>query len=888
MFCRIFYKDTVMFRHLFFSISLASVCMLWTGCNNEKHFINDSDYRLKVENDFAEKQAILKNGNLFDIFSKEMTSEEKEALQFLYAYMPLSDIADNSGEFFLNNIRLSFKIREASSWGKNIPEDIFRHFVLPIRVNNENLDNSREYFQKELWPRVKHLSMQDAVLETNHWCHEKATYTPSDSRTSSPLATIKTAYGRCGEESTLLVAALRAIGIPARQVYTPRWAHTDDNHAWVEAWVDGKWSFLGACEPEPVLNLGWFNSPASRGMLMHTKVFGSYNGKEEKMIQTANYTEINIIGNYADKSSLTVTVKDGNGNAIEGANVEFKLYNYAEFFTVYKQKSNEHGQVSLSAGLGDMLVYASYGDKFGIRKVSFGKEKTVDIVLKHSVNEAYCENMDIVPPAENANLPSVSEEQRNENTIRLHQEDSIRNAYVATFPDKDIISKFAKENNLKCEEIEGFIVKSRGNYAEIMKFLSNSTQNHMCRKAIYLLKTITDKDLRDTPCSVLEDHLYNTPEEASTEYVLCPRVANELLTPYRSFLQKEIPERMKTEFTSNPQTLVKWCSDSITIRNDLNKGTSPTSPIGTWKCRVVDTQSREIFFVAAARSLNIQAWKDAVTGNIYYIDNGNTYQADFEISTTSKTPEGTLRATYKPIPRLDDPKYYTHFTISKYENGSFKLLNYPENATWSSLLKNGVKIEEGYYMLVTGSRLANGSVMSNVSFFTVEKDKETKIELKMRDNAEEIRVIGNFNSELKYTDAVTKTETSILSTTGRGYFVVGILGTGQEPTNHALRDIEIKKEEFEKWGRKMILLFPDEKSYRKFSPTDFPNLPYNIVYGIDTDNEVRNEISQNMKLSNGGNLPIFIIGDTFNRVVFQIDGYTIGTGEQLIKTINGL
>lgn len=191
-------------------------------------------------------------------------------------------------------------------------------------------------------------------------------------------------------------------------------------------------------------------------------------------------------------------------------------------------------------------------------------------------------------------------------------------------------------------------------------------------------------------------------------------------------------------------------------------------------------------------------------------------------------------------------------------------------------------------MLTTGSRLANGSVMSNVSFFTVEKDKETKIELTMRDNAEEIRVIGNFNSELKYTDITTKTETSILSTTGRGYFVVGILGTGQEPTNHALKDIEIKKEEFEKWGRKIILLFPDEKSYRKFSPTDFPNLPSNIVYGIDTNNAIRNEISQNMKLSNGGNLPIFIIGDTFNRVVFQIDGYTIGTGEQLIRTINGL
>lgn len=98
--------------------------------------------------------------------------------------------------------------------------------------------------------------------------------------------------------------------------------------------------------------------------------------------------------------------------------------------------------------------------------------------------------------------------------------------------------------------------------------------------------------------------------------------------------------------------------------------------------------------MAAARSLNIPAWKDAVTGNIYYTDNGKTHQVDFEISETSKTPEGTLTATYKPIPRLNDPKYYTHFTISKYEEGSFKLLNYPENATWSSLLKNGLKIEK--------------------------------------------------------------------------------------------------------------------------------------------------------------------------------------------------
>lgn len=43
-----------------------------------------------------------------------------------------------------------------------------------------------------------------------------------------------------------------------------------------------------------------------------------------------------------------------------------------------------------------------------------------------------------------------------------------------------------------------------------------------------------------------------------------------------------------------------------------------------------------------------------------------------------------------------------------------------------------------------------------------------------------------------------------------------------------------------------------------------------------------------MKLPNSTILPMFIIGDTFNRVVFVSQGYTIGLGEQLMKVIHGL
>lgn len=309
-------------------------------------------------------------------------------------------MTDYPGDFYLENVRSALATRREMPWGDIVSDELFRHFVLPVRVNNENLDDSRRVFHDQLAPRVEGLPMYDAILEVNHWCHEKANYQPSDARTSSPLATVRTAHGRCGEESTLLVAALRSVGIPARQVYTPRWAHTDDNHAWVEAWADGRWHFLGACEPEPVLDLGWFNAPASRGMLMHTKVFGYYDGPEEVMKTTANYTEINVISNYAACAPLTVTVTDTAGSPVEGATVEFKLYNYAEFFTVSRKTTDGRGQASLSAGLGDMLVTAVRDGRFGIRKVSFGREPQATVALDHAIGDEFSFPVDIVPGRE--------------------------------------------------------------------------------------------------------------------------------------------------------------------------------------------------------------------------------------------------------------------------------------------------------------------------------------------------------------------------------------------------------------------------------------------------------------------------------------------------------
>ena len=58
--------------------------------------------------------------------------------------------------------------------------------------------------------------------------------------------------------------------------------------------------------------------------------------------------------------------------------------------------------------------------------------------------------------------------------------------------------------------------------------------------------------------------------------------------------------------------------------------------------------------------------------------------------------------------------------------------------------------------------------------------------------------------------------------------------------------------------------------------------------GIDRDGSVRRQILDTMHLPGNVPLPVFIVGDTFNRVVFESHGYTIGLGDRFLHTIHQL
>jgi hypothetical protein len=860
------------------------IVLIAFSCTKQSHFISDKNYLETVKQDFEKAKVLAKarESELFSVFNSVITEEEREALMFLYAYMPLSDLADYDGDFFLENARLALKTKETFPWGKQIPEDIFRHFVLPYRVNNENLDTARLVFYNELRERLAGMDLKEAILEVNHWCHEKVNYQPTDERTISPLGAVKSTFGRCGEESTFTVTAMRAAGIPARQCYTPRWAHSDDNHAWVEVWVDGAWHYLGACEPEPDLDMAWFSAPAMRAMLVNSNVYGKYTGPEEIIIKEDQYTKVNMLANYAPVKTIYAKVVDQNGEIVEDATVEFQLYNYAEFYPIAKKQVDENGVASLMTGFGDLLVWAYTGNDYAYQKITVEQTDTLVLQLQPIKDIEYTENFDIIPPI--AKEPkTVSAEGEAENKIRLKQEDEIREAYAASFMNAAEAKNLALKYNLDTSAIQNFIKLSRGNYSEIANFISkgNEVNNNFI---IPLLNQIAQKDLRDTESDILLSHLTysfeyaenlaETNKELFLNYVLNPRIANEKLIDYKSFLQTSFGEEFISKTKQYISQLVDWINTNITINNKTNYYYVPITARGVYELKVSDSYSRDLFFVAACRSFGIPSRLEPATKIPQYFKE-NWIDVDFENKEKSTTKSFGIIKLKNSSENEIAPLYRIHYSLSKFEEGKYNTLDYGWDTPFNDMPKE-LKLEAGSYLLLTGNRQTDGSVLTNLKFFTLKENETKEIPIEIRKNAEPLVELAEFLTP----KTLETIDNKSMEIDQNQISIFGWIDAGKEPTKHTLKDIGAIAAAFNNSKTNIYLL-------GNLEPNDISIVK---TYGLPELTTLHNDMNlELLKSFRAGNvdLPLFIVVKN-NAVYYISEGYRVGIGEQLIKTIKKL
>jgi len=316
-------------------------------------------------------------------FLKAVKEERRRAASFLVAFMPESMAASVRCDDLLSEFRLAYEAREFFPWGKKIPEEVFMQYVLP----NVSAQEPFEKFRAYLLPRMKDAlagckTLEEAALEVNRWCGAHFRFKPTQRRDQGVFENLKRGYGRCEEMSILYMAAARTACIPARHVWTPYWANMDNNHAWVEVWIDGHWKYLGACEPADRLNKAWFTGPARRAALVLALAYGKLKTNEEVYRYLPKCTIVNTTKWYSKTCDTHFRLLDREGNPIKDKDIFVCVFNFGALLPIARLRTDKEGRARITLGIGEFFATSSNDGDFAVKKFKTEPDKKVEVTIR--------------------------------------------------------------------------------------------------------------------------------------------------------------------------------------------------------------------------------------------------------------------------------------------------------------------------------------------------------------------------------------------------------------------------------------------------------------------------------------------------------------------------
>ncbi len=816
---------------------------------------------------------------------------QKICMKYLYGTMPISDIANYDFSLFLSYVDHALFLRKNIAWCQTIPEDIFFNHVLYYRVNTEDIVDCRRAFYDLCWPRLvsanKTTSMKEAALELNYWCFENATYRQTDDRTANPLTVLRCAYGRCGEESTFATTAFRSVGIPTRQIYTPRWPHCDDNHAWIEVWCDGDWHYLGACEPEEVLDKGWFTAAASRAMIIHSRMFSDYVENEEIVTHEGLTTVCNELFRYADKQTFSIRVTE-NGKPLSGVSLRIELLNYSEFFPISTLISDENGEASITLGLGDLHIHAVKDGKFLTRLVDSRKESSVTLDFSQATacqtEELKGEEYDVVPPKDNMKFAvRLTDEQKETQQKKFDAAAALLHQKEATFYSEDSAAEAAKKLGLSGETAQfaaKAIFDSKGNSEEIFRFLNAAHSLEEMQLRAKLLQTLTVKDKTDLSADILENHFANTPKQADlpedifVPYLLSPRVSTEKLTNWRTELACFFTEEQKNTFRANPESAWSWILEHISSHDEREYGSLIASPAQLLKVGFGSHLSKKVLFVALCRTLGIPARLNPETKSAQYYSNGSFHNVEID------SKEATLPFT---VISGDDTKwvYFQNWSLGLLRGGIYHTLDLSQRE-WKDG-KVALDLAPGEYRLLTAKRMPNGSLFTKEYRFNVSDDSENSLTIRLRDTkiSDMLENMDILPFSLKDKDG---NKIAAEQLTADKANILFWLEEGKEPTEHILNELIEHHKRYNALDAQLVFIIRSDEAKKNHTLAKTLELLPNVTICYDDFRENVSSIARRMYVD-PDKLPLIVVTKPGLNGIFATSGYNVGMGDLLIKIL---
>jgi predicted esterase len=339
----------------------------------------------------------------------------EKAARFLTEHMPEADKEKLSSAFLTENLDLALKARATFPWAKAVPEEIFLNDVLPYAVFDEPRDPWRAGFLEKAAPLVKDAgtaSEAAQILNREFFKLINTHYHPGRRRTNqSPMESIEQGKATCTGLSIILVAACRAVGIPARAVGTPLWWDRSGNHTWVEIW-DGGWHFTGADESNPKgLNHAWFVENASKAdenNPVHS-IYATSWKKDQGIFpmvwspRDRSVGGINVTARYRAKTAPAITTigvrifEGGDRLAIKGTLTTAAGFPLGDFET--------------KAGTADLndtpRLVVTPGEAYRLRFIIDGREQETDafVIDNPNIRDVRAADLRPVPPLDDDSIP---------------------------------------------------------------------------------------------------------------------------------------------------------------------------------------------------------------------------------------------------------------------------------------------------------------------------------------------------------------------------------------------------------------------------------------------------------------------------------------------------
>lgn len=160
-----------------------------------------------------------------------------DSLGLAVRYRSESDLEAMTAEYLIRNIDQAFEARERYPWARHYSDTVFLRYVLPYRIDAEELTDWRAFFRARYEPMVDTLAEPRTVrrvarliirdIKKQFGFHPEAlmlkpAFTPEEA--------FACGRGECNSVANIYVLALRAMGIAATKDVIPVWGTSDGGH----------------------------------------------------------------------------------------------------------------------------------------------------------------------------------------------------------------------------------------------------------------------------------------------------------------------------------------------------------------------------------------------------------------------------------------------------------------------------------------------------------------------------------------------------------------------------------------------------------------------------------------------------------------------------------